>query len=404
MHFSIIASSPSLELSGANVLVANLLDRLQQGGRPSEWIVTGHNPTEDAAWLGTRQFKLHRLPPTGISEVRRRQKLLCHFLEERSPCVYLPNFDFDMACAIPALPAENKSVLIMHCDDPVYHDFVAEHGNLFNAIVCVSKFLAEKLRGAHPDLKERIVHIPFGVEPPGKLPDRNRSPGQPLEVAYCGRISFHQKRVEDLAAIINRCHDESVPVKFHIAGTGPDEKEFFSRIREPLAAEKVSRAGFLPNAEVLQLLAQSDVLLMTSDFEGLPVVLLEAMSRGCVPVATKIESGMGELVEHGENGFLLPVGDVAGFVATLKKLATGPEQLRPLRQAAFERIGQGGFTLERAAGEYRSLFESLIYDDSKWGAPRTGQMLFPAHYTFAARLKRKIKQLFNDSSQVSEQN
>jgi glycosyltransferase involved in cell wall biosynthesis len=387
----IVASSPSLELSGANILVANLLDQFQRAGIETEWIVTGHNPTDDAAWLGAREFKIHRLRLTRIADVRLRQKLLLEFLEERAPCVYLPNFDFDMACAAPALSSANKAVLIMHCDDPVYYKFAAQHGNLFNAIVCVSEFLAKKLGAAQPELQARIVHIPFGVEPPAELPAREKLPEQPLEVAYCGRISFHQKRVQDLTQIINRCHAENLPVRFQIAGAGPDEEVFFQSIKKPLAAGKVLRLGFLPNPDVLNLLGKSDVLVMTSDFEGLPVVLLEAMSRGAVPVVTKIESGMGELVRHGENGFLLPVGDVKSFVEVLAKLSVDSALLLRLRQAAFDRITSGGFTLARAAADYRKLFESL--SDAKWQVERGGTAIIPEHYHLHRRIFKRLKNL-----------
>jgi glycosyltransferase involved in cell wall biosynthesis len=391
MSLRVIASSPSLELSGANILVANLLDQLQRTGIETEWIVTGHHPTDDAAWLGARQFKIHRLRLTRIADVQLRQKLLLEFLEERAPCVYLPNFDFDMACATPALSPANQVVLIMHCDDPVYYKFAAQHGKLFNAIVCVSEFLAKKLGAAQPELRARIVHIPFGVEPPAGLPAREKLPGQPLAVAYCGRIAFHQKRVQDLAQIINRCHAENLPVRFQIAGTGPDEKVFFESIKEPLAAGKVLRLGFLPNPDVLKLLGKSDVLVMTSDFEGLPVVLLEAMSRGSVPVVTKIESGMSELVRHGENGFLLPVGDVKSFVEVLAKLSADSALLLRLRQAAFDRITSGGFTLARAAADYRKLFESLA--DAKWQVQRNGPAIIPEHYRMRRRIFKRLKNL-----------
>ena len=137
--------------------------------------MTGHNPTDDAAWLGPRQFKIHRLPPTKLSDIRKRQELLRRFLEERAPCVYLPNYDFDMACVTPALSQAIQVALIMHCDDPVYYDFAARHGGLFNAIVCVSDFLAKKLTAAQPPLEgSRHLHSlrrrsPRGIARAGKV-------------------------------------------------------------------------------------------------------------------------------------------------------------------------------------------------------------------------------------------
>jgi Glycosyl transferases group 1 len=142
---------------------------------------------------------------------------------------------------------------------------------------------------------------------------------------------------------------------------------------------------------VLKLLDKADVLVMTSDFEGLLVILLEAMSHGCVPVVTKTESGMDELIKHHENGFLLPVGDVERFVDVLAKLSLDPALLSRLRRAAFERIRSGGFTLQRAASDYRSLFESLMHNDAEWRAPRTGKAVIPAHYRMRQRILLRLK-------------
>jgi glycosyltransferase involved in cell wall biosynthesis len=397
--YTIRASSPTLELSGANVLVANLLDELSKDGRDTGWIVTGHTQREDAAWLGDRRFTILRLPTTRLSDVRRRQKLFLGQLKPASPCIYLPNFDFDMACAIPALPAECRGVLIMHCDDPVYYEFVDRHGELFDAIVCVSTFLASTLKLKHPELANRVIHIPFGIKiqnhPPERKKDGNSS--EILRVAYCGRLSFHQKRIQDLASIINRCHAGKLPVEFHIAGAGSDEEEFFESINEPLAQGIVHRHGFLKNSEVLNLLEQSDVLLMTSDFEGLPVVLLEAMSRGCIPVVTRIQSGMGEVVRHEETGFLHPVGEVNSFVTTLANLARDTTLREKMALASFEEIKAGGFTLERAAADYGRLFDSLVNNKNQL-SKRSGNTLIPNRYRFWHRMKERVRTIVKTAS------
>jgi glycosyltransferase involved in cell wall biosynthesis len=402
MNFSVIASSPTLELSGANVLLANLLDELSSRGVDTRWIVTGHTPHTNGEWLGARRFSMMCLPPTRLSDVRRRQKLLLGYLKSASPCIYLPNFDFDMACAIPALPSECRAVLIMHCDDPVYYDFVDRHGALFDAIVCVSSFLSGALKAKHPELSERIVHIPFGIEIPENPPLKKREIkglGSVLRIAYCGRLSFHQKRIQDLATIINRCHANNLPVEFHIAGAGPDEKEFFESIIVPFEGGRVHRHGFLTNSEVLNLLERSDVLLMTSDFEGLPVVLLEGISRACIPVVTKIQSGISEVVRHNETGYLHPVGDVDGFVATLGNLARDAALRERMAGACFDGLKSGGFTLERAAADYRELFESLMNGNNQFSKRPSGAPLIPQQYRFFHRMKQRICSVFPGRSQ-----
>ena len=51
-----------------------------------------------------------------------------------------------------------------------------------------------------------------------------------------------------------------------------------------------------------------------SDYEGLPVALLEAMGNGLAPVVSRIASGNTELIKNEENGYLVEVGDIEGFV------------------------------------------------------------------------------------------
>ncbi len=115
------------------------------------------------------------------------------------------------------------------------------------------------------------------------------------------------------------------------------------------------------------------------------------MSRGSVPVVTKIKSGMNELVRHGENGFLLPVGDVKSFVEVLAKLSVDSALLLRLRQAAFDCISSGGFTLERAAEDYRKLFESL--SAARWQVQRNGPAIIPEHYRLDRRIFKRLKNL-----------
>ena len=58
---------------------------------------------------------------------------------------------------------------------------------------------------------------------------------------------------------------------------------------------------------------------MTSNHEGLPNALIEAMASRLVCISTDCETGPGDLIDHGVTGFLVPVGDSAGFAETIEK-------------------------------------------------------------------------------------
>jgi glycosyltransferase involved in cell wall biosynthesis len=388
-----IASSPDLGLSGANQLLASLLQGFIQQGHQAEWIITSHEGNSKSNWMDAAGLKFTSLSPTPLKAVRHRQDQLIAHLAKAAPCLYFPNFDFDMMWAIPAFPADCRSIFIFHSDDPVYYQAVKDHGENLDAIVCVSEFLAKKLKHLWPRWRERIYHIPFGVNPPAKQESlRSTSPTEPLEVVYCGRISNEQKLVGDLATIILKCHELDLPIQFHIAGTGPDEADFFEKITAPLSAGRVIRHGLITNEQVQQLLQRSHVFILTSAYEGLPVSLLEAMAAGCVPVVTRVESGIPEVITHGENGFIHPVHDTDAMVEQLTRLAKNRNELTAVGQAARNRISQGDYTKTASVKQYLALCETL--GGQKKHLPKNRRAVLPPNYRLSFRIKSLMNRLF----------
>ena len=98
-----------------------------------------------------------------------------------------------------------------------------------------------------------------------------------------------------------------------VAGSGPDQREFLLYSAQSLVDGQMRFVGSLSNQQVRTLMSRSDVFVLPSAFEGLPISLLEAMSHGLVPVSAHCRSGVDQAIEHGKNGFLVSVGDVEGF-------------------------------------------------------------------------------------------
>ncbi|MFZ0434957.1 MAG: glycosyltransferase [Chthoniobacterales bacterium] len=389
-QFRIVVSSPTFELSGANVFLAKLLDQLHQYGVESDWVITHHSPNDIHPWLGNHKFKVHKLPNTNVKEVRRRQEILLEFLNSRQPCVYIPNYDADMVCITPALPDEVKSVLILHSDEAFYYSLAREYGSYFDKIVVVSCAIYNKLINSVYTLKEKTCQLSYGVDHVSKNHRIQRVPSLPLTVTYCGRISKIQKRIHDLVAIINRSDQECLPIEYHIAGTGLDEEEFFNLVSIPLSKGKVVNHGFLSNDETRKLLDHSDVFIMTSDYEGQSIALLEAMMRGCVPVVTAIDSGVDELIIHGSTGFMVPVGDIEGFMGVIRTLSEDLSKVIKLSENISDFMANGKYRIDRAALEYKSLFESLFDKPKKYQARGSKKIQLPKHYKLLNRLKKRF--------------
>jgi glycosyltransferase involved in cell wall biosynthesis len=88
---------------------------------------------------------------------------------------------------------------------------------------------------------------------------------------------------------------------------------------------------------------------MSSRFEGLPMVLLEALSKGVPPVSFDIPEGPRQLIDHGHNGLLVPEGDIAGLTDALRTLMDDEGLRRRLGAEALEtaRAYEAGAIAER---------------------------------------------------------
>lgn len=115
-----------------------------------------------------------------------------------------------------------------------------------------------------------------------------------------------------------------------VYGDGEERAEL-----EHLAAEVpgVRLHGFVPDAR--QHLAQASFLLLTSRSEGFPLVLVEAMAAGCIPIAYDLRYGPADLIRDGRNGFLVKPGDVDALSAAIASLQRmPPRRLAAMRRAA----------------------------------------------------------------------
>jgi glycosyltransferase involved in cell wall biosynthesis len=95
-----------------------------------------------------------------------------------------------------------------------------------------------------------------------------------------------QKRVDkwvEVAAAVNKINPN---IKFLMVGDGPDDEMLRNKIRELAMQGKIELPGML--SDTVSAYKRIDIFLLTSDFEGLPLAIMEAMSTGCVPVLSNV--------------------------------------------------------------------------------------------------------------------
>ena len=205
-------------------------------------------------------------------------------------------------------------IAFCHSDDPFYYRLLTYYEPVINAIVAVSDTCGRRLTELMPHRADDIHVKPYFVSRPEKLSKRYSSADSPIKIVYGGRIVQKQKRVLDLITLANKLDETQVNFQLEIVGDGLDAKLLRDRIATQPASVRcrIKLVGALEPDALMTTLDRSDIAVLVSEHEGTSVFMLEAMSRGCVPVVTEV-SGVDSVIDHGKNGFFHAVGDLAAM-------------------------------------------------------------------------------------------
>lgn len=141
-----------------------------------------------------------------------------------------------------------------------------------------------------------------------------------------------------------------------IVGKGPLADDLKAQVERLGLGDRVLLLG--ERSDVLQLLTAVDVFAFPSDYEGLGVVLLEAMAVGCPAVASRIP-GIVDVVVDGETGLLVPRRDPAALADALVALARDPARRRAMSAAGRRRVEEV-FGLDVVISRYDALYTDLL--------------------------------------------
>jgi glycosyltransferase involved in cell wall biosynthesis len=215
--------------------------------------------------------------------------------------------------------------------------------------------------------------IPNGVDlqvfhPEAGDAGRFRPPDAGLVVGFAARLS-PEKRTDDFLRIAAGLAAVRREVRFLVAGEGSRRAAYEARARALGLGDRIRFLGYVD--EMPSFHAACDVLVLPSEAEGCPNVVLEAMAMGRVPLVS--HTATGDVVHDGEDGLVFPLGDVSGAVRALTRLLGRPELRERLAACARARVCQE-HDARRAAGRWLEML-SAVASEARWARGRAGKVV-----------------------------
>ncbi len=232
-----------------------------------------------------------------------------------------------------------------------------------DGVAAVSTTSLDGLRSLYGLEGKVIAQIPRGIDPDRIAPRRSRGDvrsdldvdDQSPMVVYVGSLT-PEKRPDRLARVFADVVGELPTATLCVIGDGPERAGFESLVGQLSIADRVRLVG--STDDVGSYIAAADVLLLTSDTEGLPGVVLEAAAVGVPSVATRV-GGIPDAVTHGVTGLLAAPDNEAQLAADVVSLLTDVELRANLGRVAKERFDTT-YAIPVVADAYVGLYEAVV--------------------------------------------
>jgi len=274
---------------------------------------------------------------------------------------------------VTAYKNENPDVVIVSCSDISIRSLcsllfinkpiiVCEHNNYFalrstfkrlcrlvlyrkatHLLLLTSRDIENYTQRRFPKQLISVMPNPLGIENNKYIPKKNLN-----SLLAVGRLC-EQKAFDRLIELFLNVDPQCT---LNIIGDGPERVSLQEKIDTLGLSKRITLQGQVKN--ISDYYNNSSVLLMTSIYEGLPMVIGEANAFGLPVIAYDCPTGPREMIEHGVNGYLIKDGEQSSFIATVNELVATPELYKKMSNSAFVKAKS------RSIGEISKLWKKLI--------------------------------------------
>jgi len=233
--------------------------------------------------------------------------------------------------------------------------YIYRHSDLF--LVLSPSYIEEfkRFTGVSDGRYLRVLTNPITVEHDGYEYAFNE---KQKEIIYVGRLDFVQKRVYRVIDTWNYLEERFPDWRLTIVGDGEDRENLENHVKY-LGLKRVSFEGFQKPIDYYK---RASILLLTSDFEGFPLVLAECMNFGVIPAVYNSYSAVCDIIDDGKDGIVLPyhkneyqAEEAAGMIVNIMKDDGKREQMA---LAAIKKSKE--YSVEKIYSEWERVFNGCI--------------------------------------------
>ena len=249
------------------------------------------------------------------------------------------------------IPAKRR-IGILHSDWTTLRPFLQSQKELLDGVLCVSNTLMELVAECLPELSKdnRIQLIPYPIDGVPIMPNRMSLVKRPVIIGWIGRIQEEQKRVDRLPSLLKAFDDAQIDYRFELLGDGPMQEW----LEKQLPTNRTVFHGRKSGDDYYSTLSKWDFITSVSDYEGLPISMLEALSAGVLPLYPTIGSGGDEYAEKLSSNFVWEAFQFEQAASKLNLLLKQPEAT--LHQS---RLNALNLTARHSESEYFRIFDSF---------------------------------------------
>ncbi len=229
-----------------------------------------------------------------------------------------------------------------------------------DGIRVVSSVIADSIKEYFPKLKAKVSILPIFVDVENIINrevgfDKNIVPN----ILMLSRLSKEKRILDGIEAFKVLVLDNKVDARLTIVGLGPEKENIISKINELGLKDSVQMVGWEDDA-ILRF-KKADIYLLTSEYEGYGMTLIEAGASGCVVVTTKVGIAKTDIFKDGYNSYVCEVGDINAIAGRLRDLIINSDKRKLFKQRLQDSIRASSVTRDEYVEEYVGLLRSLIH-------------------------------------------